>query len=92
MLAKLKTLKHSIIEVAGVYHARNVRIFGSALTRDDPGDVDILVEMNPDASLLDEIALQDELSSLLKIKVDLVSEQGLSPYIKDAILRTAQPL
>lgn len=92
MFPKLQTMKTPIQEAVRRHRAHSVRIFGSALHSDSPHDVDILVDMAKDASLLDEIALQEELTELLQMKVDLVTVQGLSPFIRDEILNTATPL
>jgi mannose-6-phosphate isomerase-like protein (cupin superfamily) len=46
-------------------------------------DVDLLVEMEPGRSLLDFVGLWQELEDLLDLKVDLVSEGGLSPYLRE---------
>ncbi|MCX7021848.1 MAG: nucleotidyltransferase domain-containing protein, partial [bacterium] len=56
-------------------------LFGSYLRGDNTSksDVDLLVTFNPQAqwSLYDFVELQEELSSLLERKVDLVSRRGL---------------
>jgi len=76
-----------------------LRVFGSAL-RDDfrpDSDVDLLVSFAPDAdwSLLDHVAMEEELSSILARKVDLVSRRAIersSNWIRrKAILETAEP-
>jgi hypothetical protein len=71
--------------------ARNVRVFGSA-ARGDAGpasDVDLLVEMESGRSLLDFVGLWQELEDLLGLKVDLVSDRGISPYLREQILSEA---
>jgi hypothetical protein len=71
-----------------------VRIFGSAArgdyTRDS--DIDILVSMQPGSTLLDFIALWQDLESLLGIDVDLVSENGINPHLQSRILAEAVEL
>jgi hypothetical protein len=86
--------RDAIIELARRHGAFDVRLFGS-LARDDEdndSDIDILVSFEPDRSLLDHIALQQDLEELLQAKVDVVSRGGLSPYIRDAVLREATPV
>ncbi|MFO8079228.1 MAG: nucleotidyltransferase family protein [Armatimonadota bacterium] len=73
-----------------------LRAFGSVL-RDDFGpesDVDLLVTFEPEAgiSLLDHVRIQRELSALLGRTVDLVSEKGISKYIRDEVLEEAESL
>jgi uncharacterized protein len=74
-------------------------LFGSVL-RDDfrpDSDIDILVTFAPDAewSLLDHLAMEEELSAIFGRKVDLVSRRAIERsenYIRrKAILETAQP-
>ena len=48
--------------------------------------------MEPGRSLLDIIAIKQDLEDLLGIQVDVVTEKALSPYIRDDILREAVPL
>jgi predicted nucleotidyltransferase len=73
-------------------------LFGSAL-RDDfkpESDVDVLVAFAPDArwSLLDLVKMQDELSSLLKRPVDLLTrravERSQNWIRRKAILESAE--
>ncbi len=76
-----------------------LRVFGSVL-RDDfrpDSDVDLLVSFFTDAdwSLLDHVAMEEELSGILGRKVDLVSRRAIersSNWIRrQAILETAEP-
>ena len=90
----LSEKREEILRVAAKHGARNVRVFGSA-ARGDPGpdsDVDFLVELDPDRSLIDLGALLMDLQDLLGRKVDLATEQALHWYIRDRILREAVPL
>ena len=83
-------------EIAGIasrHGARNVRVFGSAGRGEvEAGDLDILVEMAAGRSLLDLIAVTNELREALGVDVDVVSEDGLSPYLRERILAEAVPL
>ena len=55
-------------------------------------DLDVLVWFEPGRSLLDQAGLQLDLIDLLGCKVYVVSEGGISPYLKDDILGEAIPL
>ena len=55
-------------------------------------DLDILVEMEPGRSLMDHIALMQDLEDLLQRKVDVVSEKALHWYIRDRVLAEATPI
>ena len=52
-------------------------------------DLDVLVEFEKGAklSLLDVVSLEQELSDLLGVKVDLVEKKCLKPYIGEKILK-----
>jgi len=52
-------------------------------------DVDLLVEMEPEWSLLDFVGFWQDLEDLLGGQVDLVSEAGISPCLRGAILAEA---
>ena len=83
-----------ILQLATRHGARRVRIFGSTIrgTATEGSDIDLLVAFEPDRSLLDLIGFKQDLQDLLGRPVDVVSEGGLSPYLKDRILQEAQPL
>ena len=65
--------------------------FGSVArgTASQTSDLDLLVEMEPGRSLLDLVALNQDLEDELGRPVDVVSEGGLSPYLRDRILAEA---
>jgi predicted nucleotidyltransferase len=71
----------------------SVMVTGStALGTDRPGsDLDLLVEFEPDRDILDLLALEEELSELLTIEVDVVSAGSDGRVIESARL-TAVPL
>ena len=77
-------------ELCERYGVRELALFGSVLREDfGPGsDIDVLVEYPPDteASLLDFVALQDDLEKVLGRRVDLVSKGGLKPHLQDRVL------
>ena len=91
---ELKAKRTDILRLAGRHGATDVRIFGS-VARGEAGsdsDVDFLVKMAPERSLLDHVALWQDLEDLLGRKVDLVSEKALHWLIRDQILKEAVPL
>ncbi len=86
--------RQDILRLAAQHGARNVRIFGS-LARGEArpdSDVDILITLEPERSLLDLIALQQDLEDLLNCNVDVVTEAAVSPYIRPQVLRDAVAL
>lgn len=90
----LTTKRDEILRVASRHEARNVRVFGS-VARGEAGlgsDVDFLVELEPRSTLLDHAALVRELRDLMGSEVDVVSDEGLRPRLRDRVLREAVPL
>jgi predicted nucleotidyltransferase len=60
-------------------------VFGSwARGEQQPGsDLDLLVDMEPGRSLLDFVAIKQDLEDLLGCRVDVVTERSLSPYLRE---------
>ena len=87
----LREKRDQILTIARQYGARNVRIFGSIARGEGKrdSDLDVLVELEPGRSLLDIIAIKQDLEDLLNTKVDVVTEAAVSPYIRDEVLRQA---
>jgi predicted nucleotidyltransferase len=86
--------RQDILRLTARHGARNVRVFGS-LARGEarPGsDVDILIALDPERSLLDLVALKQDLEDLLGCKVDVVTEAAVSPYIRPQVLQDAVAL
>ncbi len=90
----LREKRECILQVAARHGARNIRVFGSVARgeADEHSDIDLLVEMEPGRTLLDRAALWLELQELLSCKVDVVSDHGIKPRIRDRVLREARPL
>jgi len=86
-----KLLKRHKDELRRKYGVRKIGIFGSYLRGEakEGSDLDILVEFEPNAglSLLDFVELENYLSELLGVKVDLVDKSALKPRIGKQILR-----
>lgn len=91
----LQEKREDILCIARRHKAYNVRVFGS-VARGEAGpnsDVDLLVEFEPDYSLLyDHIGLKQDLEDLLGRKVDIVPEKNLHELIRDQVLEQAVPL
>jgi predicted nucleotidyltransferase len=90
----LKAKREEILEVCARYGARQVRVFGSVARgeADEQSDIDFLVELEPGRTLLDLGGLQYDLEQLLGRRVDVVTERGLKPRIRERVLREAVPL
>jgi predicted nucleotidyltransferase len=90
----LKEKRGEILRLATEHGAYNVRVFGSVRRGDarPDSDIDLLVSMEKGKTLLDFIGLWQDLEELLGCKVDVLSEGGISPYLRDRILAEAAPL
>ncbi len=81
----LRTNKHDLVKR---YHIKHIGIFGSTVRKSNKkmSDVDILVEFKKSPGF-EFIAIEDELSKLMGLKVDLVSKKSLqNPIIRKRIL------
>jgi len=92
MREKVAQRREEILRLADKFGATNVRIFGSVAKGEErpDSDIDFLVEFH--RSLLKLVAFERELKNLLECDVDVVTDGGLSPYLKDEILSSAKPL
>ena len=90
----LQEKREDILRIAARHGATNVRVFGSVARgeADEKSDLDLIVEMEPGRSLLDLGGIQYELEALLGRCVDVVTERGLKPRIRERVLREAAPL
>lgn len=90
----LDSHRDSIRRVVESHHARNARVFGSALHGDDTegSDLDLLVDPLPGATLLDMGGIQADLEEMLGIPVDVRTPGDLPAKFRDQVLREAVPL
>ena len=93
-LDDLRARRNEILEIAARHGASNVRVFGSVARGEArPGsDVDFLVNLAEDRSLLDHVRLMLDLQALLGCIVDVAEESGLKPRARDLVLGEAVPL
>jgi uncharacterized protein len=84
-----KVLKLHFSLLANRYQVQSLGIFGSYVRREQrsDSDLDVLVTFSEPPTLLKFIALENYLSDLLEVKVDLVMQDALKPNIGAHILR-----
>jgi predicted nucleotidyltransferase len=89
-----RSKRDEILRIAATYGASNVRVFGSlARGGNSPSsDVDILVDLDPDRSLMDLGGLLMDLQELLSLPVDVATEDMLRPKVRERALIDAVPL
>ena len=86
--------QEEILVIARRNGAVGISLFGSAVRGEDrPGsDLDVLVNLAPGRTLLDVVAIKQDLEDLLHVPVDVVTERSVSPYMREEILRQAVAL
>ncbi len=92
--ATLREFAPDILHIAMKHGVRSVQVFGSFATgkQTESSDLDLLVTLDPGRDLLDLIALKQELEEQIGLQVDVVTEKGLSPHLRERILRQARAL
>ncbi len=95
LLDTLRERRSQILDIAAKHGAFNVRVFGSVVRGEETpeSDIDFLIDYDrakitpwfPGGLLMD---LQD----LLGRKVDVLTERGVSPLIREQVLAEATPL
>lgn len=93
-LEMLREDRVKILELAARHGAHNIRVFGS-VARGDAGvasDIDLLVDFEPQRSLLDQAGLKIDLEELFRVRVDVATVAGLKPRIRERVLREAVSL
>jgi predicted nucleotidyltransferase len=90
----LQQKRDDILRIAAQYGARNLRVFGSVARGDDHAhsDIDLLVDMDPDRSLLDVVGLGQDLEELLDRKDDVLTGASLHPALRNRILAESRAL
>jgi len=92
--------RDEVLRLAALHGARNLKVFGSVARGEstDRSDVDLVVDCSqgvdwePGRSLLDQVALVQDLEEALGVRVHLGTERSLHWYVRDRILLEATPL
>ncbi|MES2978909.1 MAG: nucleotidyltransferase family protein [Pseudomonadota bacterium] len=86
--------RHLIRDTTARFGFSNPRVLGSALraTGDAGSDLDLLVDPPPGATLFNLGGLQEELQSLIGLRVDLLTPADLPLTVRTKVLAEAQPL
>jgi predicted nucleotidyltransferase len=83
-----------IRRIAARHGVREVRVFGSFVRGEQkPGsDLDLLVYLEKGRGFSDLLEFCEEVEAALGRRVDVVTDDGLSPFIRDRVLAEAVPL
>ena len=83
-----------ILRIAATYGASHVRVFGSLARggNSSSSDVDVLVGLDPNRSLMDLGGLLMDLRDVLHLPVDVATEGMLRPKLRERALLDAVPL
>ena len=91
---RLNELRPQLLAVARRHGASNLRIYGSIATGHEHSgsDLDLLVDLPDDQSLLGLISLRQDLEDLLGCSVDVTESASLHPLIRDSVMEQALAL
>jgi hypothetical protein len=93
-LGNVKVDGSSLAELCRRYGVRELSLFGSAVRGEmrPESDIDIMVEFEPGTrvGIVKFESLAAELESMAGRRVDLVTKNGLKPWIRPSVLRDAR--
>jgi len=86
---RIEKIKNRIVPVLKRYDVVRAAVFGSFVRgeMEKGSDIDILVELGGEKSLLDLVALKMELEEVLGREVDVVEYSTIHPLLKERILK-----
>ena len=86
--------REDIYAICEQFGASNIRLFGSVARQEDRdhSDINFLVVLEPNRTLLDHAGLKLALERLLDRRVDISTEKGLKSKVRATILDHAEPL
>ena len=85
----IEQIKSEILPILLQYGVSKAALFGSIVKQQmrSDSDIDILVQIDKDISLLDFVGLKIDLEDKLKRNVDVVEYDTIKPVIREEILR-----
>lgn len=89
--ASVQENRSEILRIAANHDAYDVRVVGSR-ARDEAradSDLDLLITLEAGRSLLDVVAIKQDLEDLLGYRVGVLTEAAISPYMRDNLLLEA---
>ena len=85
----IKEKRPVIRKIAAKHGAKNIRIFGSVVRGESSqeSDIDFLVDAGPETSSWFPAGLILDLEEILGCRVEVVTERGLNPHLREHVLR-----
>jgi len=85
-------MMEKLIHILKKHHAKKIEIFGSYARGEqkETSDLDVIVEFEKRKSLLELVGIEQELEDALGIKVDLLTEASISPYLMEKIRKESK--
>jgi len=89
MRTRVEEIRQKILPILEKYNIKRAGLFGSYVRGDmrEDSDIDILVEIEENISLLDFAGIKLEIEEILGKKVDLVEYNTIKPLIKEKIIK-----
>lgn len=88
-----KEIQEKTVPILQAAQVKRAAVFGSvARGEENPGDVDMLVEMPRPYGLFTFLSIKNALEDALQMKVDLIEYSALKPAIRERALRDAVAL
>ena len=83
----IKILTEHKEELKKKYKIKEIKIFGSYARGEqrETSDIDIIVDFEETPTLIELLRVEEEIERILGIKVDLLTEESISPFIKPYI-------
>ena len=90
----LNNHRADIVRIAARHGGHRVRVFGSVLRGEDTedSDLDLLVDVARDTSLLDLAKMQRAIQAVVGVRVEVLTPGDLPPKVRQQVLMQAQPV
>lgn len=90
----IQEIKEKVAPILKKAHVKKAALFGSYVRGDntEDSDIDILVELPKEATLIDLISIKQDLEAELQKEVDVITYNGIDPLLKNSILQSQYPI
>lgn len=93
-LIQLEKIKKQVFPILQNARVKKAALFGSYVRGDNTpeSDIDILVDLPVEATLIDLVGIKQDLEEKLHKKVDVITYRSICPLIKDSVLNNQYPV